>query len=261
MESLLNAGGVPGPEDDNDNPQGPQNQQGQQGPNTDTPEPKKTQGGAVKPITANKPSGFNKLVATVKDTAAKLASFFDADKWITVKPNGEEHKGRHVQIDGETGTVKAGMGGKFNGKHITQAHKGAAAESEIETLEKRFGKYSHLVTRNATKKINSGEIKNKSEFESFLKKGENIENALQPLKEADKKYQTPILNEQEVEKMHNDPKYKQAQKNYANAFSKLQGENDAERYLLSNDKEWDEYVSAYIDFMKTANDLAERSKT
>lgn len=125
MESLLNAAGVQGEEDNNQG--GPQNPQG---PNTDTPEPKKTQGGAVKPITAEKRSGFNKLVATVKDTAAKLASFFDADKWITVKPNGEEHKGRHVQIDGETGTVKAGMGGKFNGKHITQAHKGAATEKE-----------------------------------------------------------------------------------------------------------------------------------
>ena len=257
MESLLNAAGVQGEEEDN-NQGGPQGPQNPQGPNTDTPEPKKTQSGAVKPITANKPSGFNKLVATVKDTAAKLASFFDTDKWITVKPNGEEHKGRHVQIDGETGTVKAGMGGKFNGKHITQAHKGAAAESEIETLEKRFGKYSHLLTRNAVKKIDSGEIKNKSEFESFLKKGENIENALQPLKEADKKYQTPVrLNEQELEKLHNDPKYKQAQKNYTNAFSKLQGENDAERYLLANDKEWDEYVSAYIDFMKTVKDLAD----
>lgn len=136
MESLLNAGGVQGKEEDN-NQGGPQGPQNPQGPNTDTQELKKTQGGAVKPITANKPSGFNKLVATVKDTAAKLASFFDTDKWITVKPNGEEHKGRHVQIDGETGTVKAGMGGKFNGKHITQAHKGAAAEKEKKSEEQK----------------------------------------------------------------------------------------------------------------------------
>lgn len=68
MESLLNAGGVPGPEDDNDNPQGPQNQQGPQGPNTDTPEPKKTQGGAIWPI--------NAVVSKIKDTAAKLLSIF-----------------------------------------------------------------------------------------------------------------------------------------------------------------------------------------
>lgn len=44
----------------------------------------------------------------------------DADKWITVKPNGEENKGRPVLIDGETGTIKGGMGGKFTGKNIRQ---------------------------------------------------------------------------------------------------------------------------------------------
>lgn len=44
----------------------------------------------------------------------------DADKWITVKPNGEENKGRPVLIDGESGTIKGGMGGKFTGKNIRQ---------------------------------------------------------------------------------------------------------------------------------------------
>lgn len=47
----------------------------------------------------------------------------DADKWITVKPNGEENKGRPVLIDGETGTIKGGMGGKFTGKNIRQGWK------------------------------------------------------------------------------------------------------------------------------------------
>ena len=42
----------------------------------------------------------------------------DDDKWITVKPNGEDAKGRHVLIDGDTGEVKAGMGGKYNGQNI-----------------------------------------------------------------------------------------------------------------------------------------------
>ncbi len=36
------------------------------------------------------------------------------ERWITVKPNGEEEKGRPVLLD-DDGTVKAGMGGKFNG--------------------------------------------------------------------------------------------------------------------------------------------------
>ena len=47
----------------------------------------------------------------------------DADKWITVKPNGEGKTGRPVLIDGETGEVKAGMGGKFNGQKISEARK------------------------------------------------------------------------------------------------------------------------------------------
>nr|DAH89341.1 MAG TPA: hypothetical protein [Caudoviricetes sp.] len=46
------------------------------------------------------------------------------DDWITVKPNGPDNKGRPVLID-SSGNIKAGMGGKFNGKHITQAHNGA----------------------------------------------------------------------------------------------------------------------------------------
>lgn len=47
----------------------------------------------------------------------------DADKWITVHPggkgpraNGKGNKGgTPVLIDGETGRVKGGMGGKFTG--------------------------------------------------------------------------------------------------------------------------------------------------
>lgn len=56
-----------------------------------------------------------------------LTSFAsDEDKWITVHPNGTGYNnnadkitGRHVKIDADTGEVKAGMGGKFNGQHIS----------------------------------------------------------------------------------------------------------------------------------------------
>lgn len=60
-----------------------------------------------------------------KYTNALLEKCFvaDEDKWITVKPNGEENKGRPVRIDGETGVIKAGMGGKFNGQKISEARK------------------------------------------------------------------------------------------------------------------------------------------
>lgn len=43
----------------------------------------------------------------------------DAAKWITVKPNGAEKKGSHVKLDEQTGEVLAGMGGKYNGRHIS----------------------------------------------------------------------------------------------------------------------------------------------
>lgn len=45
----------------------------------------------------------------------------DADKWITVHPNGPDSTGQPALI-GENGEVKGGMGGKFNGKNIKDAH-------------------------------------------------------------------------------------------------------------------------------------------
>ena len=56
-----------------------------------------------------------------KHSANSLAQ--DDAKWITVHPNGAENKGRHALIDSNTGEVLGGMGGKFNGRHISSAHK------------------------------------------------------------------------------------------------------------------------------------------
>ena len=50
-------------------------------------------------------------------------SLVDGERWITVHPNGKENKGSPVKIDGETGEVLAGMGGKFTGKHISAVPK------------------------------------------------------------------------------------------------------------------------------------------
>lgn len=44
------------------------------------------------------------------------------NKWITVKPNGSEGKGAHVELD-ESGRVTKGMGGKFNGTKISEVRK------------------------------------------------------------------------------------------------------------------------------------------
>ncbi len=54
------------------------------------------------------------------DRWSKFASgSMDAGQWITVKPNGPDHKGAPVKIDGN-GNVVAGMGGKFDGKNISE---------------------------------------------------------------------------------------------------------------------------------------------
>jgi len=53
------------------------------------------------------------------DYAAQLAS---DNKWITVKPNGPDHKGTPVEID-DSGRVTKGMGGKFKGEKIGEVRK------------------------------------------------------------------------------------------------------------------------------------------
>lgn len=59
-------------------------------------------------------------VQIAKRAMQKLA--MDADRWITVKPNGANNKGAPALI-GENGEVKAGMGGKFNGQKISEVRK------------------------------------------------------------------------------------------------------------------------------------------
>lgn len=53
-------------------------------------------------------------------TDSKLTK--DKAEWITVHPNGKENKGRPALIDSTTGQVLGGMGGKFNGQHISIAN-------------------------------------------------------------------------------------------------------------------------------------------
>lgn len=61
----------------------------------------------------------------------------DADKWITVKPNGPDSKGSPVLI-GEGGEVKAGMGGKFNGQKIGEKNKPAPSKMNPTETFKRI---------------------------------------------------------------------------------------------------------------------------
>lgn len=63
----------------------------------------------------------------------------DADKWITVKPKGKG-KGSHVLIDGDTGEIKAGMGGKYNGQNIVvRKREGLIMPPPVLVVRKRGG--------------------------------------------------------------------------------------------------------------------------
>ena len=53
--------------------------------------------------------------------ATGITAAMDEAKWITVHPNGKgEGKGRPALIDSESGVVLGGMGGKFNGKKLSE---------------------------------------------------------------------------------------------------------------------------------------------
>lgn len=65
---------------------------------------------------------------TIKILGRVPVRFKDGVRWITVKPNGPENKGTPVKLDDRTGEVLAGMGGKFNGRHISAAPRGGRQE-------------------------------------------------------------------------------------------------------------------------------------
>lgn len=69
--------------------------------------------------------GFEELLSpedSNDDLSQEEIPSMDENKWITVHPNGPNNEGRPALIDGESGKVKGGMGGKFTGKKISEAH-------------------------------------------------------------------------------------------------------------------------------------------
>ena len=81
------------------------------------------------------------------------------NKWITVKPNGEDGKGAHVEIDGP-GRITKGMGGKFNGTKINEVRKsfvGAKTPSQ-EQLNKSASKTTEATPSSNGAKTNIGHI-------------------------------------------------------------------------------------------------------
>lgn len=85
------------------------------------------------------------------------------NKWITVKPNGSEGKGAHVELD-ESGRVTKGMGGKFNGTKINEVRKsfvGAKTPSK-----------EHLAASNSTKSQSKTSIQEKIKQSAAVAKNE-----------------------------------------------------------------------------------------
>lgn len=92
------------------------------------------------------------------------------DRWITVKPNGEENKGRHVKIDGETGEIKAGMGGKHKGEKINAIKN----KSSFKLTEKEnYFQNGRLDIPQVRKQVNSTQKSNLQNKTQRVKKVEN----------------------------------------------------------------------------------------
>ena len=176
------------------------------------------------------------------------------DRWITVKPNGEENKGRHVKIDGETGEIKAGMGGRFNGQKISEARKsftGARITSQQREVANKKAKERELANQAKKEKTNAkvytdyasqlasllkkeiATYKNNvnhilqlkksgkrvpTEYSDFIEKHENtIKDGLESLK-----YLSASLRENEFSDENQTWKYQDIHKELVKKFEKLQ---------------------------------------
>ena len=129
----------------------------------------------------------------------------DSVGWITVHPNGEGTKGVPVKIDKDTGTVLAGMGGKFNGKHIgnlrgdsngksasssspSSEQRQAAREKAIRAAEKMMGlrESRNAPTANKVKKFEESRQKTIAELSALRADKSKTEQRLKEVVKAGK---------------------------------------------------------------------------
>lgn len=90
--------------------------------------------------------------------AAKIA--MDAQRWITVFPNGRQNEGRPALIDSDTGKVLGGMGGKFNGVDIRKTRKeyrDSGAQTESQKLPEVRSGHEHLMAGQSLKIVRETE--------------------------------------------------------------------------------------------------------
>lgn len=110
----------------------------------------------------------------------------DEAKWITVHPNGkgmtktgDKAKGQPVLIDGETGEVLGGMGGKFTGKHISAVpdrgkKEQQGAQAKIERKKAIMGGWKPEQSKNdikSSKNSGAGSVQSKEDYEKEEQQG------------------------------------------------------------------------------------------
>lgn len=98
--------------------------------------------------------GINIALALGRAYAAKKNNVklaLDADKWVTTKP--ENRKGRHILINGETGEIKAGLGGKFNGVSISKLRTVSRQRSDAKKASKTAANKPESVPQSVPQKV------------------------------------------------------------------------------------------------------------
>lgn len=107
------------------------------------------------------------MTPTKKEIRAWLLRHLAMDEeWITVHPNGKEHKGNPVLID--SGVVKAGMGGKFNGQKLSEIKKDFTGPKT--PLKKEFNGFAGENSSNASNKTTEEKIASSNSGKDVLKR-------------------------------------------------------------------------------------------
>ena len=174
------------------------------------------------------------------------------DKWITVKPNGEEHKGRPVLLD-DAGKVKAGMGGKFNGQTLQKTKSGAEENPSSKELKIFSRAKNHLNEDPRFKELN-GKLRlsdnEKKEmdalFQDYKKRAEQSykrEKELNALND-----RLPKLNEQQKEQLREILRNSEKETLLEEKLAKVSKFNK-EKNLMLPEEEWAEYLKAEKELM------------
>ena len=116
----------------------------------------------------------------------------DEGKWITVHPNGkgvtktgDKAKGQPVLIDGETGEVLGGMGGKFKGKHISAVPK--LGKEEQHGAQAKIDRNKFFSNKEREEKQSSNQTVKQEKSQAKIRWEENVEKWKQDLeKQKDK---------------------------------------------------------------------------